>query len=369
MKWNWEQADWPEFSYQKDVMKPMEQEFLGRSGFLLGAFKHLDDDDKTALRVELLSEEALRTSEIEGEYLNRESIQSSISRHFGLQADRSRSRPAEHGIAEMMIDVYETWDEPLSHEMMCRWQAMLASGRQDLEDVGRYRSHAEPMRVVSGSIHEPRVHFVAPPSEQIPRDMDIFVEWFNGSAPSNKRHLSALTRAGLAHLHFESIHPFEDGNGRVGRALAEKSLAQSLGHPTLIALARAINERRKEYYDALEQNNKSLEITNWLTYFSNTVLTAQASTLRQVEFVIAKGRFLHRFENQLNPRQRKTLLRMLQEGPDGFRGGLSAANYIRITGASTATTTRDLQDLVSKGALTRSGERKHTRYALNMETR
>ena len=367
MKWNWQRSAWPEFTYRTDALKPLEDAFLSRSGTLLGVFKHLDEDEKIGLRVEVLSEEALRTSEIEGEHLDRQSIQSSIRRHFGLQADRSRSRPAEHGIAEMMVNVYETWDRPLSHAMMCHWQSMLTAGRSDMEDIGRYRTQADPMRVVSGSVHEPRVHFVAPPSECVAEEMDGFLDWYNTSDPSRGRRLSALARAGIGHLRFVSIHPFEDGNGRVARALAVKALAQDLGHPTLIALAQAIHDKRKDYYDALEQNNRGLEITDWLIYFGNTVLDAQARTLHQVEFIIAKGKFFARFEGRLNPRQQKALLRMFREGPAGFRGGLSAANYLAITDTSSATATRDLRDMVAKGALTRTGERKHTRYHLNLD--
>ncbi len=151
MIWNWEQPGWPGFSYRRDELRPFEEEFLKGSGLLLGAFRHLDEDGRALVRIDVLSEEALRTSEIEGEYLNRDSIQSSIRRHFGLQTDGLGVPAAEQGIAQMMIDVYETWAEPLSHEVMWRWQEMIAAGRTDLEDVGRYRRHADPMRVVSGA--------------------------------------------------------------------------------------------------------------------------------------------------------------------------------------------------------------------------
>jgi len=170
-------------------------------------------------------------------------------------------------------------------------------------------------------------------------------------------------RAGIAHLYFESIHPFEDGNGRIGRAISEKALAQALGQPSLIALAYAIERKRKDYYAALERNNKDrLAITDWLNYFARTVLEAQDITMRRTGFYIAKAKFYERFRDQLNPRQDKVIARMFREGIDGFTGGLSAENYISITGTSRATATRDLQDLVEKGALTRTGSLRHTRY-------
>ncbi len=178
--------------------------------------------------------------------------------------------------------------------------------------------------------------------------------------------MAALTRAALGHLWFESIHPFEDGNGRLGRALAEKSLAENIGQPSLIALAYTIERDRRAYYDQLETHQKTLDVTPWLLWFGETVLKAQQATLERVAFFIAKARFYDRTRTRLNPRQAKVVERMFREGPDGFRGGLSAENYIAITGTSRATATRDLQDLVEMGALTRTGERRHTRYWLEM---
>jgi len=167
-------------------------------------------------------------------------------------------------------------------------------------------------------------------------------------------------------LYFVSIHPFEDGNGRIGRAIAEKSLAQSMGQPTLIALAQTIQSQRKKYYDNLEQSNKNNLIDSWMEYFAGTILAAQSYTMQMVEFLIDKTRFYDRRKGQLNERQSKVVLRIFKEGIDGFKGGLSAENYISITGTSRATATRDLQDLVAKKAFTKSGRGKGTRYYLNL---
>ncbi len=197
--------------------------------------------------------------------------------------------------------------------------------------------------------------------------MEHFVSWFNQTAPKSARALPALARAGIAHLYFVSIHPFEDGNGRIGRAIAEKSLAQTLGHPTLIALAYTIERKRKDYYTALERNNQDLEISEWLQYFACTVLAAQDNTIKRVDFYLAKAKFFERLRDQLNERQTKVIARMFREGMDGFKGGLSAENYISIAKTSRATATRDLQDLVEKSALTRTGARRHTRYHLKVE--
>jgi Fic family protein len=248
--------------------------------------------------------------------------------------------------------------------MLFTWHRMMFERRGGLRDIGRYRTGDEPMEIVSGPIYEPRVHFEAPPSTQVPEEMARFLDWFNRRAPSGADPLPALTRAGTAHLYFESIHPFEDGIGRIGRAIAEKALAQGFGQPTLTALAATILLRRKTYYVALEAANKSNEVTAWLSWFAGIAIEAQRRTTANVEFLLEKARLLDRLRGQLNPRQERALLRMLREGPDGFKGGRSAGNYATITGASPATTTRDLADLVEKGALFREGERRHARYHL-----
>jgi Fic family protein len=196
--------------------------------------------------------------------------------------------------------------------------------------------------------------------------MTKFIKWLNDTAPGSKNPLPALTRAGMAHLHFVCIHPFEDGNGRIGRAIAEKALSQCLGQPTLIALSHAIQERKKAYYESLEKNNKDNEITDWLVYFANTILEAQGYTQRLIDFLIEKSRLYEKLRGKMNSRQEKIIARMLREGPDGFKGGLSAEKYLSIAKTSRATATRDLQDLVEKGALRKTGELKYTRYWLSI---
>ncbi|MGB8525633.1 MAG: Fic family protein [Rhodoplanes sp.] len=367
MTWNWEQPDWPKFTYDSKALEPLEQQFLCQAGEFVGAYKHVDADDQETLKIDLISEEAVKTSEIEGEILNRDSVQSSLRAQLGLGAEAPNVKPAERGISTMMLDLYRNYAEPLSDRTMFDWHTMLLAGDKEIKVIGGYRTHADAMQVVSGPIHKRTVHFEAPPSARVPEEMKRFIAWFNDTAPGGKAALPALTRAALAHLYFVCIHPFEDGNGRIGRALAEKALAQNLGQPTLIALAYTIERKRKDYYTALERNNKELRIDGWMTYFATTVLQAQDNTIKRVDFYIAKAKFYEKFRDQLNERQAKVIARMLREGLDGFKGGLSAENYISISKTSRATTTRDLQDLVEKGALTRTGELRHTRYHLNIE--
>ncbi|WP_413208374.1 Fic family protein [Rhodospirillum sp. A1_3_36] len=361
MPWSWEHQDWPVFTYDKTKLEALEARFQKQSGIVIGALKHVPADQKDDLVITLITSEAVKTSEIEGEILNRESVQASLRRNFGLGAPDRRITPAEQGVADMMAALYRTYDAPLCDAMLFDWHRMLMKGRNDLADIGGYRTHSEPMQVVSGPILAPKVHFEALPSDRIPEDMTRFIDWFNSSDA-----LPPLTRAGIAHLYFETIHPFEDGNGRIGRAIAEKALSQSLGQQTLLALSHAIQSKKKAYYLNLEQHNKGLEITGWLEYFAATILEAQDYSVRLLDFLIAKTRLFDRLHGQINERQNKVLARMFREGPEGFTGGLSADKYISITGTTRPTATRDLADLVTKGALIRTGERRYTRYWLNL---
>jgi len=349
MTWNWQLPDWPDFTWDKARLALAEQQFLVGGGVLLGTVKHLGEEKRNQLTVEAMSAEAVTTSEIEGEILDRASVQSSIQRQLGLASDNRHVAPREQETAEMMVSLYRTFSAPLSEEMIFGWHRMLMSGRRDIKDVGFYRTSDEPMQVVSGAIGAPKIHFEAPPSAQVPREMAGFIDWFKRTARGGTEPLPALTRAGSAHLYFESVHPFEDGNGRIGRAIAEKLLAQSLGQPTLVVLAATILARRASYYHALEAASRQNKIAKWLAWFGGVTIEAQRRTLALIEFLIEKAKLFDRLKGQLNQRQQKALLRMFKEGP-GFKGGLSAGKYNTITGASPATATRDLVDLTEEGA-------------------
>lgn len=357
MKWNWQREDWPNWRFESNALQAMEQDFLLGSGRLAGAWLHLSSSHQDQLKVNLLSDEAMKSSEIEGEVLDRASVQSSVRRQFGLQATH-KTKPAESGIADLMVSCFNSCDTTLDEAMLMGWHALVCRGRTDLI-VGGYRQHLDAMQVVSGSVGRPKVHFEALPSKDVPKEMRAFLRWLQSS------QFSALTKAGLAHLYFVSIHPFEDGNGRLARAISEHVFTQSLGQPSLLALSRQIEKDRKQYYDALEANNKRMEVTPWLIWFAQTTLKAQKYSAGLIEHIIAKTHVLDRLQGLINERQTKALIRMFDAGPDGFTGGLSAKNYMTITGATSATTTRDLGDLVRKGALRRTGAQKATRYWLN----
>jgi Fic family protein len=360
MHWIWELPDWPHFTYTPGVIDEQERRFLLEAGQLHGYLAHLNTKDIDWLTVETLTEEAMNTAHIEGEILNRDSLRSSLLNHLGLSRQRVNQTGAETGMTRLMMSVYRDFKAPISHDTLNEWHLMLTVSRRDLMQVGSYRSTSDPMQIVSGYASRRHVHYEAVPTKQVMPEMDAFIQWVNASEMT----LAPLTRAALAHLYFECIHPFEDGNGRIGRALVDKILAQTLGRATLISLSRIIEMDKKTYYAALEKQNHSLAIDDWLRYFASVVIDAQRYTHQLVNFLINKAKLFERLAAGANERQLKVIKRLSKAGPAGFKGGLSAKNYIRIAQTTASTATRDLQDLVEKGILKREGERKGARYYL-----
>lgn len=367
MAWNWELRDWPDFVRDRQKLAAREARFLEQAGVLIGTSRHISDEDRIELSISVMSLEAIDTSQIEGETLDRASVQSSIQRALGLKTARTSARAAESGIAEMMVDLMQTSGDPLSDGMLHRWHRKMLSGRTDLKSPGGYREHEEPMQIISGASYAPKVNYEAPPSGAVPGHMAAFIAWFNQTALTGDAPLLPIERAGLAHLWFECIHPYEDGNGRIGRAISEKALAQGRQRPVFTSLAGALLRHCKDYYRELELASQTLNADRWLNWFSDIALEAQDRSLRQVEFMLTKTHLFDQLAGQINTRQERALLRMFAEGIDGFKGGLSAKNYMTITGAPTATATRDLADMVAKGALVREGELKSTRYFLKLD--
>jgi Fic family protein len=237
---------------------------------------------------------------------------------------------------------------------------MLFPEQSHIEERGRYRTHSEPMQIVARRYDNARVYFEAPPSINIPNEMERFISWFNDGATVGP----ILGRAAIAHLYFENIHPFEDGNGRIGRALVEKILSQGVQRPVLIAVSNILEKDKKNYYASLEKCNRSLDANGWVEFFSATILKAQEESIELLLFLMEKAKIFTKLSGKINPRQEKALRKLFESGPEGFKGGLSAENYISITKASRASTTRDLAHLVELGALMRTGELRHTRYWL-----
>lgn len=366
MTYNWQQSDWPQFRYDPAPIQDALFAIAAKMGHMSGILEGLPESTQTETVLDLMVSEAIKTSAIEGEVLSRADVMSSIRNQLALNVPPEVVRdPRASGAAELMMDVRRTFSEALSAKKLFTWHRMLLGSRVKHMRVGAWRLHAEPMQVVSGPVGKTKVHFEAPPSKHVPKEMNAFIHWFNTTAPGGTQEIKlAPVRSAIAHLYFESIHPFEDGNGRIGRALSEKALSQGLGHPVLLSLSKTIEANKKKYYAALKAAQRSNEITGWITYFVQTVLEAQLDAEQQIDFVLKKTKFFDRYANQLDERQIKAIRRMLEEGPQGFAGGMNAGKYAGITGVSKATATRDLQYLHDIGVLQRVGAGRSTRYDL-----
>ena len=284
------------------------------------------------------------------------------------------SDPRARGIAELMLDVRTSFHQPLSASILWKWQDLIIQDpyqRQHLE-VGGWRTNPSPMQIVSGAIGKETIFFEAPPSSQVPKEMDHFIKWFNQTDPAvvGKNHLHGVVRAAISHLYFESIHPFADGNGRIGRAIAEKALSQDLGLPVFLTLSKIIYQKRKSYYQELSKASAyTVDLTEWVFFFITCVLEAQIDAKETFLFVIKKTKFWKRYQSILNERQTKVVRRIMEEGKAGFKGGMTPKKYMILTDCSKATATRDLSDLFKKGCFVKSEEEgRSTFYNINLNS-
>ena len=369
MKYNWQQVDWPKFRFDATAFQDDLYRYAEATGRLAGSFPHLSPEMQEQATLELMVAEAVKTSAIEGELLERTDVMSSIRNNLNLNHPPVAVKDVRaHGIAALMVDVRRSYAEPLKEKTIFAWHRMLLPPGAAAYNVrvGAWRTHDEPMQVVSGHHGKIKIHFEAPASKDVPREMKRFITWFNQTAPGQSDAIApGPVRAAIAHLYFESIHPFEYGNGRLGRALSEKCLSQDLGRPALISLSSLIDAHKRRYYDALEQAQKSNEITPWVAYFVKTIVDAEQAAENLIAFILKKAKFFDRHKSEMNDRQQKVVARMLKEGPAGFKGGIQATKYRRIAHCSKATATRDLAELRDKKILRPepSGGRS-TRYSL-----
>lgn len=354
--YNWKINGWPEFQFDGKLFRTFEKEFLVNAGRIEGKFSHFSQEVSEQSLVDLLVNEAIKSSAIEGEMISRVDLISSIKKNLGYDTPSFRIKDKRsEGFAKLLVSSRENFTQPLSEEMLFEWHKLLMQGAY-LKNVGQWRSHAEPMQIVSGSIGREKVHFEAPPSATVPNEMNRFVDWFNSKNISNP-----LIKAAIAHLYFESIHPFEDGNGRIGRVVAEKALSIGLGSPILFSISTTIERQRSLYYSKLNEASKTLQIDEWVTWFCEMIVVSQHEFESLITFSIKKTAFFNTFSNSMNERQQKVIGRMLEEGQH-FEGGMSTKKYVSITRTSKATATRDLQDLVEKGILKPAGEGRGRNY-------
>jgi Fic family protein len=366
MLYNWQHPDWPEFIYDLRHIDDLLFSFAEETGHISGVLKALPENIQTETLITIMVAEAIKTSAIEGEYLSRPDVISSIRNNLGLNKSKVTVKDKKaRGAGELMVLVRADYDRPLTKEMLFSWHKLLLNPSPKIK-TGVWRIHKEPMQVISGAIGKEKIHFEAPPSKQVPAEMERFIQWFSDTAPGGIKEIKkAPVRSAIAHLYFESIHPFEDGNGRIGRAIAEKALSQTIGRPVLLSLSQTIEADKKSYYHALETAQKKNDITDWLTYFVNVIYKAQVSAKTLIDFTLQKAKFLDLHKDQLNERQLKVILRML-ESPDGFESGMNTRKYMSITKTSKATATRDLQQLAGLQVLYSRGGGRSTCYSVNL---
>lgn len=369
LRYNWQQKNWRQFKYTLDDVSDELLLFAEKVGRVSGILDGIPEQTKQEFIIDIMLVEAIKTAQIEGEYPNRNDVLSSIRKNLGLTYNKENFRDKSAiGLGELMIDVRKTFKDVLTEEKLFAWHHLLL-GKNNRMAVGQWRTHAEPMQVVSGALGKEKVHFEAPPSDRVPEEMKGFIQWFNDTAPGGSQEIRrAPVRAAIAHLYFESIHPFEDGNGRMGRAIAEKALSQTIGRPVLLSLSRTIEANKKLYYESLEKAQQSNDLTHWIRYFINTIINAQTEAEQQIEFTLKKAKFFDRFNEKLNERQLTVLRRMLEEGIKGFEGGMNARKYIGLTKTSKATATRDMQHLLELGAfvLASNAGGRSTSYQVNL---
>ncbi|MHB1619818.1 MAG: Fic family protein [Sulfuricella sp.] len=370
-QWIWQRADWPNFRWDDSAVLPVLAQARLRQGRLLGYAKLLDSNLSREAQAQILVEESVGTSAIEGEKLDLDSVRFSVARHLGL-ATAGLPVPTRNvdGLIKLLLDATTRYDQPLIFERLCGWQAALfPTGYSGLHPIltGQLRGD-DPMRVVSGPVGREKIHFEAPPRNGLEARSDEFLQWFNQSR--SKPAEDGLLRAGIAHLWFVPLHPFEDGNGRLARAITDMALCQDEQQPLrLFSLSAQIMREREAYYDILEHTQHGdLDITGWLCWFLAQVVNACEQADTTIHRVLAKARFWLRHQiTNINERQRKVMNRLLDAGPSGFEGGMNTRKYVSLTKASRATAYRELADLVEKGCLIAVGEGRGAGYIVRWE--
>ena len=356
MTYIWKQKKWPQLKWQSDSLLPSLSQARFLQGELLSKIRSLGLDQGKEPSAEILVEEAVKTAAIEGIRLDKDAVRSSVARRLGLPAAGLKSPDKDvEGLVSVLLDATRNYKKPVTVKRLKSWQAALfPTGYSGLSKirVGKWRGKS-PMQVVSGPIGRKRVHFEAPPSEKIDTEIKKFIKWWQ-KPPKN---LDGLLRAGIAHFYFVTIHPFEDGNGRIARALTDMALAQDENLPKrYYSLSTSIMARRKAYYDILEKCQRgTLNITEWLSWFLKCYLKAIEESEKAIQKSLQKAEFWQKHaQTNLNNNQRKVINRLLDAGLGGFIGGLTTRKYVAMTKTSRATAYRDISDLLRKKILTRS---------------
>ncbi|PKO91397.1 MAG: DUF4172 domain-containing protein [Betaproteobacteria bacterium HGW-Betaproteobacteria-10] len=378
--WIWQHPQWPQFGWQTETLAPLLRQVTLAQGALLGRARSSEPALQAEFSLDALLQNIVNSSAIEGERLNVESVRSSLARRLGLDVGNAPPEARSEGLARIMWDATTNLDAPLTEERLLQWHRWLFVGDDGFLGqkirIGDWRGN-ESMQVVSGRIDRPTVHFEAPPRDGLENRIKEFVVWFNASR--SNANLDPLLRAAIAHFWFVTLHPFDDGNGRITRALTDLALAQGEQQSIrFYAMSVAILADRKGYYQQLENSQKiastatvtePLDLTPWLHWFLTTLQQAMTNAEAQIDHVLGKSRFWQQHHlHGLGPKQIKVLNRLLDgDLPErgGFTEGISAAQYQAVAKVSKATATRHLAELVSKGCLQKlPGGGRNTRYQI-----
>jgi Fic family protein len=370
--WIWQQPDWPNFNWQAERLGPFLRECVQAQGRLMGMASSVGSSLSAQSELDTLLQNIVTSSAIEGEQLNAGSVRSSLARRLGLEAvNGDQVSQRSEGLAKLMLDATQHFAQPLTFERLLEWHKWLFPDQDTdltarLIHVGALRGD-EPMQVVSERLDRPTVHFEAPPRQGLEQQLDTFLTWFEAS--QNQAGLDPLLRAGIAHFWFVTLHPFDDGNGRLTRTITDLALAQGEAQAIrFYAMSASILDDRSGYYQVLETSQKAtLDITEWLEWFLQTLLRSLQQAMTRIESVLEKARFwqAHR-ESELSNEQSKVLNRLLDGGVRGLEDGISAAQYQTVAKVSKATATRHLAELLEKGCLKRlPGGGRSTRYQIS----
>ena len=367
--WIWQQPDWPRFTWQAEPLAPLLRACTQAQGRLIGMLGAVGNDTEAQSSLDAMLQNIVTSSAIEGEQLNVGSVRSSLAKRLGV-SEEGRITARSEGLAQLLLDATQAHQQPLDLERLYAWHRWLFPDDDSLMArpllIGALRGD-EPMQVVSGRLDRPTVHFEAPPRAGLEQQLADFLDWFERSR--SDASLDPLLRAGIAHFWFVTLHPFDDGNGRLTRAITDLALAQG-EHQTIrfYAMSASILDDRAGYYRILEASQKGpLDITAWLQWFLATLLNSLEQALARIDRVLIKARFWQTHRNQtFSAEQTKVLNRLLDGGERGFEAGISAAQYQAVAKVSKATATRHLSDLVAKGCITRlPGGGRSTRYQVN----
>lgn len=359
-----EQPDWPDFTWDNQALSGFLAGVRHKQGKHLGTMEALGFDLRTEAGVSVLTEEVVKSSAIEGEHLNRDEVRSSIARKLGLDvAGLPQPTRDVDGVVEMMLDATREYDSPLTRERLFGWHASLfPTSRSGLHriNVGAWRNDENgPMQVVSGPIGRETVHFQAPDAARLESEMGRFLDWFEGAGV-----IDPVLKSGIAHLWFLTIHPFDDGNGRIGRAIADMALSRAdQTDNRFYSLSSGIEAQRREYYLQLESAQRGgLDITVWLAWFLECLDRTIDDAGESLRSVLGKARLWQRISSQpVNERQRKVINRML----DDFKGNLTTSKYAKLAKCSNDTALRDIQDLLERGIVVKNpGGGRSTSYRL-----